>query len=409
MTKLFTGQPHCDRARFTYAGQPRGHKLIAKSPLAIRSGVLPAWLPGPKALDFLDRENPFFYTDRALFSIGHHLHGSVPLGMFSPRPGVKILADSGGYQLLWDHTLWRGDVTRHWVLTALEHHSDEAMTLDIPTLGVAPGTPWPTFEAALTVTVENLQYFDRHRVGHTRFLNVIQGETGAEVGTWYNTVKWFDAGGWAFGGKMRHNFAHLVDMLVRIADEGLLIPSRNRIHLLGMADLTAAVSLSAIQRGLRDRLGDPNLLITFDVSSPSTVAANRQAYGLPRFSRSEFGSTYFHPQTIRRQGREQVPFAMRHTAIGSRLLMGELCVPKNGSVARTAWDELSEELIVHHNVEALLFGIDAANSIVELHPSDAAELAPSWVINAYQGLYNACLVSKPMSYLSPVMKDVLKM
>ena len=72
-------------------------------------------------------------------------------------------------------------------------------------------------------------------------------------------------------------------------------------------------------------------------------------------------------------------------------------------------DELSEELIVHHNIEALLFGIDAANSIVELHPVDAAQLAPSWVINGYQALYNACLATDPLSYLKASMRDVLKM
>lgn len=166
---------------------------------------------------------------------------------------------------------------------------------------------------------------------------------------------------------------------------------RNRVHVLEMADLTAAVALSAIQRGMRKRLGDDDLLITFDVSSASKLAANRQAYGVPWLPKSEFRSIGFHPQTVLRPERAYASFPARHTAIGSRLLMGELCVQKTGSVARMAWDELSEELIVHHNTEALFFAIDAANSVVELHPVDATDLAPAWVINAYQALYNACL------------------
>ncbi|QNE30580.1 hypothetical protein F1C10_00295 [Sphingomonas sp. NBWT7] len=408
MTKQYAGRPHRDRATFVSAGQPRSHKFVSKSPQSIRGGSLPRWLPTPKALDYLDHNNPFFFTDRALFSIGHDIHGSVPQGMFSPRQGVTILGDSGGFQLLTNPALWRGDATRHWVLTALEHHTDEAMTLDIPSRGIAAGTPWPTFDHALQITVDNLRYFDRHRVGRTRFLNVLQGETRDDALRWLNAVKWFDSGGWAFGGKMRENFAHLVDVLVKLANQNMLVPARNRIHVLGMADLTAAVALSAIQRGMRKRLNDDDLLITFDVSSASKIAANRQAYGLPYLSKAEFRSTGFGPQTILRPERVNAPFPARHTAIGSRLRMGDLCVRKTGSLARTAWDELSEELIVHHNTEALFFAIDAANSVVELHPTDATDLAPAWVINAYQALYNACLADDPLSYLRPAMADVLK-
>ncbi len=92
--------------------------------------------------------------------------------------------------------------------------------------------------------------------GGTRFLNVLQGRDKKEALAWYKAVKWFPAGGWAFGGTMREDFAHLVSMLRLMQKDGLLGPDRNRVHVLGMADLKAAVALSAIQRGMREQLGD---------------------------------------------------------------------------------------------------------------------------------------------------------
>lgn len=409
MTNLFTGPRHRDRATYTYAGQNREHVFVGKQPASIRGGKLPPWLTGPKSLDFLDSNNPFFHTDRALVSVGAYFGGSIPGGMFTPRPGVTILGDSGGFQILQKPSLWRGDATRQWVLTALEHHTDEAMTLDVPTRGIAPNTPWPSFSAALNITVDNLRFFDRHRIGKTRFLNVLQGETRPDALAWYQAVKWFPAGGWAFGGRLRLDFAHLVDMLIRIARDGMLTPDRNRIHVLGTASLTSAVALSAIQRGLRERLGDPDLHITFDAATPSINSKNAIAYGLPHLSRNAFKLTSFGAPTQVRPERAQVPFPGAHTSVGSRLVMGELCVAKRGSLARTAWDDLSLVLICHHNVEALYSAIDTANSILELHPDDAVDLAPAWVINAYHALYYACLSNAPLSYLRPSLADIVRL
>lgn len=394
-----------DRAVFTFAGQSNTHTITGKPATAVRNGNLPVWMSSPADLDFLDPTSPLFHVDRALFSMGQFLYGAVPQGMFSKRPGVTILGDSGGYQLIENPALWQGNSTRQWVLTALEHETNEAMTLDVPTKGIKPGTPWPTFHDALAVTQDSLLYFDRTRVGNTRFLNVLQGRTRREAKAWLSAVEWFPAGGWAFGGDMRRDFIHVVSTVVDLADRGLIAGDRNRLHFLGMADLSAAVLLTALQRGLRVRTGDPNILITFDVSSPSILASKRKAYSYPSMSSKSLAlGTWSPPSTI--DPRYPMAYAsarwpVRTTAVGKLLWRGDLCVLKPGSTSGTAWDALTEAMIVNHNVEALLIAIDMANDLLEMPQADAAANAPVDLVAGYHAVIAACSQKDPQSYLRP--------
>src|SRR5206468_1546637 len=102
----------------------------------IRGGDLPNGISSPADLDFLDPANPFFVTDRALFSYGQFIGRATPMGIFSKRSGVTILGDSGGFQLIEKPQLWKGDRTRAEALAWLEKHTNEAMTLDIPTRAI---------------------------------------------------------------------------------------------------------------------------------------------------------------------------------------------------------------------------------------------------------------------------------
>lgn len=406
MTQVYTVARHPGRAKYLYAGQAGTGGAPLKPASFYRAGKLPTWLAGTSELDFLDPANPFFYTDRALFSFGPFIGDAVPPTMFGKRPGAVILGDSGGYQFIGKPEAFRSDETRHWVLTTLEHETDEAMTLDIPTAAIRPEGPWRNLDAALAISVESLRFFDRHRAGNTRFLNVLQGRTSREAITWYEAVRWFPAGGWAFGGAMRRNWAHLVLMLRRLEADGLLGADRNRVHVLGVGDLKGAVLLSAIQRGMQERLGDDQFLITFDASSPSYIAGMRAAYGLPRFNDRDWTIDMWSPPTTNREGRAAAPWPFQQTAIGRNLTWADLCVTKSG-VARTAWDGLSEALVVHHNVNALLWAIDAANAIMELHPDDARGLSPAGMIRGYQALRSACLARDPVSYLRPYAPELV--
>lgn len=401
--QIFSGAEHYGRAAFTYAGQSNTHVISHKRP------HLPAWLSSPSDLNYLNQTSPFFTADRALFSCGPYLHGSSPQGNFSKRPGITILGDSGGYQFIGKPSLWNGDATRAWVLDWLESNTDEAMTLDIPTGAIAPGTPWPDFGSALACTEKNLRYFDAHRTDTTRFLNVVQGRDRAEALAWYKAVAWFPAGGWALGGSHRKDFAHVVLLLRQMHADGLLGRDRNRVHVLGMADLESAVALSAIQRGMRSYLGDDDFLITFDVSSPGLMTASGQCFGHPALSPSSFNMTYWKPPSVVRPGYARARWSTLSSAVGSHIRMEDLLVAKPGSVAQTAWDGLSYAMLVNHNVHSLYAGIEQANRVMELHPADAAHLAPARVIRAYQALLGSCTAKSPVAYLRPYTGDIAAM
>ena len=404
--QLFVGAEHESRAVYLYAGQGNTHTIVNKPASAVRAGSLPPWMRSPADLDFLDPANPLFVVDRALFSCGPYLHRSSPPGMFSPRPGATMLGDSGGYQFIGNPALWLGNATRAFVLDWQEENTNEAITLDIPTAAIKTGTPWPTFQDALDCTVDSLRFFATASSGKTRHLNALQGRDRKEALAWYDAVKWFPGGGWAFGGIMRKDFLHVVRLLDQMATEGKLSPKRNRIHFLGMADLQAAVMLSAIQQGMRDRLDDPAFLITFDVSTPSIMMANGYAYGFPNLSSTSFSMTQWKPSSLVRPAYAQSPWPIASSAIGSLLSMGDLCVGKPGSVAQTAWDSLSEAMLVNHNVQSLLAAIRTANTVMELHPTDAAQLAPLHVIRAYHALKGACTARDPVAYLRPFTADL---
>lgn len=407
--QIFAGAAHESRAVYLYAGQPKNH-VIGQRPL-IRQGPLPSWLPTSDLFDFLDPGCPFFTTNRALFSCGPLLHraGGMAPGMFTPRPAVTILGDSGGFQFIGNPSLWQGNATRRWVLDWQEANTDEAITLDIPTRAIVPNSPWPTFADALACTEASLRFFAANGTGTTRHLNALQGRDRKEARQWYEAIKWFPGGGWAFGGTMRADFAHVVDMLVRMAREGLLGRDRNRIHVLGMADLKSAVALSAIQRGMRERLEDDGFLITFDVSSPSVMIANGLAFGFPSLSPSAFGMTYWRPPSVVDPKHAGDRWPILSSSIGSLMTRGDICVAKPGSLAQTAWDEVSETMLILHNVHSLLAGIDMANSVLELPAADAAALAPDYVVNSYHALRDACRKADPWSYLRQYRGDLSRM
>lgn len=287
MTRDFSSRGK-NRARYLFAGQTSTHRTPYRIAGELRPGGLPAWLNRPVDLDYMDPANPFFFNDRALHSAGQYIGQSKPLtnGTFSRRAENTILFDSGGLQFGRDPATWQGDASRRWSLRFLEAHADEAITLDVPTRVITPGLPpFDSFDTALATTLDNNRFFARHRTGRVRFLSVLQGETSADAVAWYEAVKVQPFEGWAFGGSLRVHYVHVVAMLLRLIADGLLKPERNRLHFLGVGTLTHAVMLSAIQQALREHLGDDHLLITFDTSSPSHLAANGLVWATRIFRR----------------------------------------------------------------------------------------------------------------------------
>ena len=151
------------RAKYLVAGQGMTHGTAYRNPASIRDGDLPAGLPGLKALDFLDASNPLFQYNHALLSAGQYLgrlQHRVATGIFSKRPGVTILTDSGGLQYARGVHQWAGDASREWTLRFAEANGNEGIALDIPTVAIKLNHPlFSSPQACLTTTLENLTYW----------------------------------------------------------------------------------------------------------------------------------------------------------------------------------------------------------------------------------------------------------
>lgn len=388
------------RARYLFAGQPSTHQTPHRPATALRPSGLPDWLTAPADLDFLDKANPFFFTDRALHSSGHYIGRSIPLpvGTFSKRPGNTILFDSGGLQFGRNPNQWRGDGSRAWALGFLETHADEAITLDVPTRVITPGLPpFDSFSAALAVTLGNNRYFARHRSANVRFLSVLQGETSADALAWYDAVKAQPFEGWAFGGSRRTDYIHIATMLLRLISDGLLTPERNRLHFLGVSSLTHAVMLSALQMALREHLGDGELLITFDTSTPSTLATMGLVFGYPNISTTSFAMSILKPPSGHIHHGWRTPFPVTSSRISEHLLVGDLCVPS--ATRQSGWDALGHEIAINHNHESLLRGIEDANSVMEMPSAWSSKLAPDHIIKAYRALRTMFQYPDPVAHV----------
>lgn len=399
MTRDFSSRG-TNRARYLFAGQTSTHRTPYRAADALRVGGLPAWLNGPTDLDYMDAANPFFFNDRALHSAGQYIGQVKPLGTgtFSRRAGNTVLFDSGGLQFGRDPTRWEGNTSRAWALSFLEAHADEAITLDVPTRVITPGMPpFDSFGTALVTTVDNNRYFARHRSGGVRFLSVLQGETSADAIAWYNAVKVQPFEGWAFGGSLRVDYVHVVAMLLRLIADGFLTPERNRLHFLGVGTLTHAVMLSAIQQALREHLGDDRLLITFDTSSPSHLATNGLIFGYPNITPTSFAMSMLKPPADPVHQDWRTPFPVTSSRIAERLLVGDLCVP--ATTRQSGWDALGHEIVVNHNHESLLRGIDDANSIVEMPSAWSSALAPDHIIKAHRALRTMFSYADPLAHV----------
>jgi len=331
----------------------------------------------------------------------------VRKGTFSRGPGKTILCDSGGLQFGRDPSKWCGDETRDWAHRFLVANADEAITLDIPTRTVKPGSPFDSFRAALQTTVDSNAYFAKHRFGTTRFLSVLQGENAVEALTWYEAITTQPFEGWAFGGEMRKNYPHVVGIILRLINDGLLGKERNRLHFLGKSSLTNAVMLSALQKALSEKLGDPDFLITFDTSTPSQVSSTGQLFGYADLSPTSFTVRAYSPPTENAHADQHTPLPMTSSRISERLLVSDLIEP--ASTRQHGWDGLGNVFAIHHNIDALLRAIDDANAVMEMPSYLGMQFAPPGVIACYRALRTMFGQADPLRHVLGYRADFAKL
>jgi len=267
-------------------------------------------------LNFLDPETGLFYLPCSLYSAGQaakSASGAHRTDMVTGRDKshTTILGDSGGFQIQTGAIKFKGDDTRNRMMSWMEKNCDWSMILDFPTGGIQMGNidqhydrltadlnpELPDsgnaqalndlilknggdpnsyndrmFYTCMLQTIINNDWFVQNRTpGATKFLNVVQGRNEAESRIWYENVKHYPFEGWSLASHHKENFEMTLSRIMQMRDDNLLA-DRDWMHFLGVGKFQHGCVYTTIQRQIREQL-NPNFTISYDVSSPFTLAA----------------------------------------------------------------------------------------------------------------------------------------
>jgi hypothetical protein len=303
------------------------------------------------------------------------------------------VGDSGGYQI------GRGVINFDWqdfegnkankvrsdILNWLELTADWSMTLDVPTWAAdelnSPKTGLKSFRDTLNGTIYNNKFFQKNRLGQTKFLNVLQGDDWETAQTWYDAIKDFEFEGWAMGGINMCDMEVLLKRLIIMRDEKKL-DKKNWIHVLGTSQLDWACFLTQIQRQLREHV-NPDVTISFDSASAFLSTANGLVYTHNLFTPKRWSYIMEKAPDDKRLKGSTIPFPFK-SAIGNRLNMGDVCwygpgdLNKNDKEGKTAWDSFSYCLMMAHNVYNHITAVQIANDMNDIESVKHQPQAKHW-------------------------------
>lgn len=363
------------------------------------SRSFPAGL-GVEDLEFWNEGNKLWHYPYLLHSIGSYKVGSNPDNAVTrtDKSMAVVIGDSGGFQIgkgtlegykaLTPHmpadaaiAAWRdADDVRRWILGWLESSSTYAMSIDMPLWAAEENTKSPfsncSREQLLDMTLNNLQYIDVYRQGHTKWLSVVQGIDNAATEQWWDAVKKYKWGGWALAGGAgsRGGLAQLLHTVMLMRDDGAFVEGLDWVHTLGVSQLKWAVILTAIQRNLRK--SNSKLTISFDTSSVFQQGMRREnAYISPVLTTN--ANTWVlpsesSPQSYKRIGStDPFPFS---SAIGDKMTVGHLNVQDWDAFDKRQYDNVSLLLLSNHNIWVTLDAVQRANECA--FGNDCHEKAP---------------------------------
>ena len=316
------------------------------------------------------------------------------------RGRTMILGDSGGYQigkgvLKFDWLNFEGPAAnkvRQQILEWLEITADWSMMLDVPTWACdhihSPKTGLKTFEDCLEKTKFNNKYFLEHRLGQTKWLNVLQGSDWDTAEKWYQGVKEFsdpngdykgkEAEGWAFGGANMCKMDVTLKRLMTLREDGLL-RGKNWIHFLGTAQLDWSCYLTLIQRQIRKHINE-ELTISFDCASPFIATAHGLVYTNAQHLTKRWSVIMDKAPDNKQLAGSDSPFPFE-SEIGRRLTIGDIChyapgmLNKIGKEGKTSWDSFAYALMMGHNVYCHIVAVQRAQQLMDI---ECAKYKPDW-------------------------------
>jgi hypothetical protein len=342
---------------------------------------------GIEDLEYWNESNKLWRYPYLLHSIGNYQVGANPDNAVTraDRKTAIVIGDSGGYQIgqgslkgydaltphmpaadaiaAWD----AADDVRNWIFGWLEANSSYAMSIDMPLWAAEEKTNSPfsncSREQLLQMTVNNLQFIDVRRQGHTKWLNVVQGIDNAATEQWWNAVKKYRWGGWALAGGAgsKGGLAQLLYAVLLMRDEGAFAEGLDWLHTLGVSQLKWAVILTAIQKNLRNL--NPKLTISFDTSSVFQQGMRREnAYVSPVLTNN--ANTWVLPSESSPQSYKKIgstdPFPFS-SAIGDKMTVGHLNVQDWDAFDKRQYDNVSLLLLSNHNIWVTLDAVQRAN------------------------------------------------
>jgi len=342
---------------------------------------------GVEGLNFLNPEEGYFTYPTSLYSAGH---ACLDLEKAPDRDSMcvnrdrkfsTIVGDSGGYQI------GRGVINFDWqdfegnkankvrsdILNWLELTSDWAMTLDVPTWAAdelnSPKTGLKSFQDTLDGTIYNNKFFQKNRLGQTKFLNVLQGDDWETAQIWYDKVKDFEFEGWAMGGINMCDMEVMLRRLIIMRDEKKL-DGKNWMHVLGTSQLDWACFLTQVQRQIREHVNE-NFTLSFDSASAFLSTANGLVYTHNLFTPKRWSYIMEKAPDDKRLKESTIPFPFP-SVIGDRLTMGDVCyygegdLNKNNKEGKTSWDSFSYVLMMAHNVYNHIKATHLANDLNDI-------------------------------------------
>ena len=351
---------------------------------------------GIEGMNFLNEEEGYFVYKYALYSAGHaqlDLQKAVVQDSMihgRDRKGTMILGDSGGYQIgkgviQFDWKNFDGPAAnkiRDDILAWLEFTADWSMMLDVPTWACLPEnrerTGLTSLQDCLDKTRFNNEYWLSRRLGHTKFLNVLQGSDWETAEDWYQGVKeysdpavWGDqsAEGWAFGGVNMCKMDIALKRLMTLREDGLL-KNKNWIHFLGTAQLDWSCYLTSIQRQIRKHINE-EITISFDCASPFVATAHGLCYTDPVHTPKKWSTVMDKAPDNKALAGSKIPFPFE-SEIGRRLTMGDICyyapgdLNKVGKEGKTSWDSFAYALMMGHNVYQHIDAVQKANHLSDI-------------------------------------------
>jgi len=342
---------------------------------------------GVESLNFINPDKGMFTYPTALYSAGH---ACLDMEKTADRDSMcvnrdrkfsTIVGDSGGYQIgkgviKFDWKDFEGNKAnkvRSDILNWLELTSDWAMTLDVPTWAAddlnSPKTGLKSFQDTLDGTIYNNKFFQKNRLGQTKFLNVLQGDDWETAQIWYDKVKDFEFEGWAMGGINMCDMEVMLRRLVIMRDDKKL-EGKDWMHVLGTSQLDWACFLTQVQRQVRKHINQ-NFTISFDSASAFLSTANGLVYTHNLFTPKRWSYIMEKAPDDKKLKGSTIPFPFK-SAVGERLSMGDVCwygegdLNKNNKEGKTSWDSFSYCLMMAHNVYNHIRAVQIANDMNDI-------------------------------------------